>query len=118
MGHYGEAQEVFEEALSKDVDHPDSVTTKQLRLDPTWELDGFWKAVAALIWDNGIGRGDISRNTRKGSQNRRGHILGRAMFLVVAAENQKFYQQVGSLFMHLEIGIYPDPPSMNSIGNW
>ena len=97
IGHYGEAQEVFEEALSRDVDHPDSITTKQLRLDPSWELDGFWKAVAALSlgqWDR-AGR-YFQEYQERFPRSPRAH-LGRAMFLVVAAENQKFYQQVGAL---------------------
>ena len=95
VGHFGEAQEVFEEALSKDVDHPDSVTTKQLRLDPTWELDGYWKAVAALDlgqWER-AGR-YFQEYQERFPKSPRSH-LGRAMFLVISAENQKFYQQVG-----------------------
>ncbi len=89
VGHYGEAQEVFEEALSKDVDHPDSVTTKQLRLDPSWELDGFWKAVAALElgqWDR-AGR-YFEEYLERFPKSPRSH-LGRAMFLVVCCGKSK-----------------------------
>jgi tetratricopeptide (TPR) repeat protein len=95
-GHYGEALEVFEQALSKDVDHPDSITTKQLRLDPTWELDGYWKAITALS----LGQWERANRYFLEYQERfpkspRSH-LGRVIFIVTAAENQKFFEQIGS----------------------
>ena len=97
IGRLGEAKEVFEQALSKDVDHPDSITTKQLRLDPTWELDGYWKAATALSlgeWE----RADryYQDYVERFPRSPRSH-LGRAQFLVIAAENQKFYEQTACM---------------------
>lgn len=95
-GHYREAQEAFEQALSKDVDQADSISTKQLRLDANWELDGYWKAVTAL----NLGQWERANRYFQDYQERfarspRSH-LGRAMFLIVAAENQKFFEFLGS----------------------